>query len=75
MKIKKIKLVDNGDSFFTDIIEFNRDTTEYEVWEIVETCKNDLPGEYTNEDIYRYLDNAIGIKRIEFIGEYPTIEY
>ena len=74
MKIKKILLSDDTDDLFTDLIEFNRDTTEDEVWEVIETCKNDLPGDYTNEDIYRYLDNAIGIKSIEFL-DYKRFEY
>lgn len=74
MKIKKILLSDEVDDFFTDLIEFERQTTEDEVWEVIETCKNDLPEDYTNEDIYRYLDNAIGIKSIEFL-DYKRFEY
>ena len=75
MKINKILLSDDCDITYTDLIEFERDTTEDEVWEVIETCKNDLPGEYTNEDIYNYLDNAIGIKNITFLGNYKQFEY
>ena len=73
MKINKILLKDNV-AFFTDLIEFKRDTTKEEVYEVVSKCKNDLPGEYTNEDIYKYLDKYIGIKSIEFLG-YEIVEY
>lgn len=75
MKMNKILLTDNTDEFYTDLIEFNRDITSDEVWEVIETCKNDLPGDYTNEDIYRYLDNAIGIKNITFLGNYRRFLY
>ena len=61
MKINKILLYDNCDEQFTDLIEFNRDTTKEEVWNTILKCENDLPGEYTNEDIYQYLDKYIGI--------------
>lgn len=74
MKINKILLVDNGDPFFTDLIEFKRDTTKEEVYEIVLKCKKDLPNEYTNEDIYKYLDKYIGIKSMEFL-DYEIVEY
>lgn len=74
MKIKKILLRDNGDPFFTDLIEFVRDTTKEEIYDVVLKCKNDLPCDYTNEDIYRYLDKYIGIKSMEFL-DYEIVEY
>ena len=74
MKIRKILLSDNVDNFYTDLIEFNRDTTKEEVWNIIIKCKNELEGEYTNEDIYRYLDEKIGIKNIEFL-DYERFDY
>lgn len=74
MKIRKILLSDNVDNFYTDLIEFNRDTTKEEVWNTIIKCKNELEGEYTNEDIYRYLDEKIGIKNIEFL-DYERFDY
>lgn len=71
--INKILLRDNCDAFFTDLIEFNRDTTKEEIWSVVIKCKNEKE-DYTNEDIYEYLDKYIGIKSIEFLN-YEIVEY
>lgn len=71
--INKILLRDNCDAFFTDLIEFNRDTTKEEIWNVVIKCKNEIE-DYTNEDIYEYLDKYIGIKSIEFLN-YEIVEY
>lgn len=75
MKINRILLTDNYDNFYTDLIEFKKDTTREEVYEIIEECKNDLPQDYTNEDIYEYLDKKIGVKSIIFLGDYDKIYY
>ena len=74
MKINKILLYDNCDEQFTDLIEFNRDTTKEEVFNAILKCKNELEGEYTNEDIYKYLNKAIGIKSIEWLN-YERFDY
>lgn len=75
MKINRILLTDNGDNFYTDLIEFKKDTTREEVYEVVNKCTTELDGTYTNEDIYKYLDKYIGIKSIIFLGNYETIYY
>lgn len=75
MKIKKILLNDDCDEFYTDLITFERETTEEEVESIILKCKSDLIGEYTNEDVYDYLDRYIGVKNIEFLGNYKRFEY
>lgn len=72
--INKILLSDNADNFFTDLITFTRDTTREEILETINKCKNDLPSEYTNEDIYNYLDKYIGIESIEFLS-YERFDY
>lgn len=72
--INKILLSDNADNFFTDLITFTRDTTRKEILETINKCKNDLPSEYTNEDVYNYLDKYIGIKSIEFL-DYERFDY
>ncbi len=74
MLIKKILLYDEGDDYYTDLIEFERDTTRKEVVEVIQKCKNELEGEYTNEDIYKYLDKYIGIKTFEFL-DYERFGY
>ena len=74
MKIKKILLYDNCDNYFTDLIEFNRDTTKEEVFNTILKCKQELENTYTNEDIYNYLDKYIGIKSIEFLN-YERFDY
>ena len=72
--INKILLSDNADNFFTDLITFTRDTTREDILETINKCKNDLPSEYTNEDIYNYLDKYIGIESIEFLS-YERFDY
>ena len=72
--INKILLSDNADNFFTDLITFTRDTTREDILETINKCKNDLPSEYTNEDIYNYLDKYIGIESIEFL-DYERFDY
>jgi hypothetical protein len=74
MKIKKILLYDNADEFYTDLIEFERDTTAEEIVNTIQKCKKELEGEYTNEDIYKYLDKEIGIKTLEFL-DYERFDY
>ena len=64
--INKILLSDSGDSFYTDLITFNRDTTREEITDAINSCMIEV-NEYTNEDIYHYLDEKIGIKSIEFL--------
>lgn len=75
MKIRTILLSDDCDPFFTDLITFNRETTEEEVQNAILKCKNDLEGEYTNEDIYDYLEKYIGIENMIFLGDYKKFEY
>lgn len=72
--ITKILLRDNADDFFTDLITFSRNTTSEEIQNAINKCKNDLPQDYTNEDIYKYLDKYIGIKTIEFL-DYERFDY
>ena len=73
MKIRKILLRDNCDSFFTDLITFQKDTTEEEIFNTIVKCKNEIE-DYTNEDIYNYLDKYIGVESIEFL-DYKVFEY
>lgn len=74
MKIKRILLSDLGDTFYTDLIEFKRDTTKKEVQDIITKCINEIE-DYTNEDIYKYLEKEIGIENLIFLGNYETFYY
>ena len=74
MKIRTILLSDNCDDFFTDLITFKRDTTSEEIWDIIIKCKNEID-DYTNEDIYEYLDKFIGIEELTFLGNYEKFDY
>ena len=57
------------------VVEFTRGTTLEEINKVLDKCCNeDLPSEYTNEEIYEYLDKYIGIKSIEFLN-YDIVEY
>ena len=73
MKINKILLTDDGDNFYTDLVTFKKDTTKNEIYSIIQKCKEEVE-EYTNEDIYKFLDKYIGIKSIEFL-DYERIYY
>lgn len=73
MKINKILLTDDGDNFYTDLVTFKKDTTKSEIYNAIQKCKEEVE-EYTNEDIYKYLDKYIGIKSIEFL-DYERIYY
>ena len=73
MKINKILLTDDGDNFYTDLVTFKKDTTKSEIYNIIQKCKEEVE-EYTNEDIYKFLDKYIGIKSIEFL-DYERIYY
>ena len=75
MKIKKILLSDECDSFFTDLITFKEETTKEKVLDTINKCKAELTGEYTNEDIYEYLDKYIGIENMMFLGDYEIFKY
>lgn len=73
--IKRFLLTDYGDTFYTDLIEFEEPVDIIKVQELINKCKNELEGEYTNEDIYHSLDELnVGFKII-FLGDYETIYY
>ena len=74
MKIKKILLTDDTDEFYTDLVVFTRETTREEIQEAINKCINDKPYDYTNEDIYDYLDKYIGVYSIEFL-DYERFYY
>ena len=73
--IKRFLLVDECDNFYTDLIEFEETVDIMKVKELIRKCKNELEGEYTNEDIYNYL-KKLGVKfRIIFLGDYEKVYY
>ena len=74
MKINTILLSDRADEFYTDLIIFKRNTTKEEVQKIITKCINEIE-DYTNEDIYSYLDKEFGIEDFYFLGNYKTFYY
>lgn len=74
-KIRRFLLTDNADEFYTDLIEFDKPVLLSDVEYAVNKCKTELVNEYTNEDIYNYLDNLGVDYKIIFLGNYDTIYY
>ena len=73
--ITKFLLTDNGDNFYTDLIEFEKPVLLSDVQKVINKCTSELAGEYTNEDIYNYLDILGVAYKIIFLGNYETIYY
>ena len=74
-QISKFLLTDIGDNFYTDLIEFEKPVSLNKVRKVINDCTIELSGEYTNENIYEYLDKlGVGYKII-FLGNYETIYY
>lgn len=73
--IKEFILVDDCDSQFSDLIEFEKYVKWEDLINVIEKKKRELPGEYTNEDIYNAIDELNVGYTIKFIGGLPTIEY
>ena len=74
-KITRFLLTDNADSSYTDLIEFEKPVLLSDVQKLVNKCMTELAGEYTNEDIYNYLDILGVAYKIIFLGNYETIYY
>lgn len=72
---KKFLLQDDCDAYYTDLITFDEPVDMLKVHELIVQCKKDLEGEYTNEDIYHYLDKLNVNYTIEWLGDYPTLYY
>lgn len=73
--IKMFILEDNCDSNYSDLIVFDKDVELKRLIEVIEKKKNELPGEYTNEDIYEAIDELGVAYTITFLGGLTHIEY
>lgn len=73
--IRRFLLTDNADNFYTDLISFKKPVLLSKVQEEINKCTTELAGTYTNEDIYKYLDNLNVDYTIIFLGNYETIYY
>lgn len=73
--IKSFILEDNCDSNYSDLITFDEEVELKRVLEAIENKKRELPGEYTNEDIYNALDELEVAYTIMFLGGLTHIEY
>lgn len=75
MKINNFILRDSGDQQFDDLIIFS-ESVEYEkITKVIDEKKKELPGEYTNEDIYKAIDSLNIPYVLIYIGNLNIIEY
>ena len=73
--IKEFLLIDEGDDYYTDLIQFEEPIQLERVKKIVELCKVEKAEEYTNEDVYEYLDK-LGVNfTITWLGNCEKIYY
>lgn len=54
--ITKFLLTDDCDNNFTDLIIFDKPVNKKDLYEVINKVKNEMAGEYTNEDIYHAID-------------------
>lgn len=71
--VNKIILRDSGDSQYDDLITFDKDVSLVDIERVIEEVKNNNE-DYTNEDIYKALDELSSFE-IEWIGDYDIVEY
>lgn len=72
--VKSFILRDSSDKQFDDLIEFENPILLEDIYKVVNKVKQDLIGEYTNEDIYNALD-ILGKYNLTYIGALDVIEY
>lgn len=74
VKFDYIMLTDNGEPYYTDLIYFNEDVSRDEVLDVLKKVKEN--DEYTNEDIYKELENiGGGVKEMIFLGYHDYRNY
>ena len=67
-------LISEDNDLFTDLIKFDQPIKTSEIKKTIELCKYEKP-EYTNEDIYAYLEN-LGIDfTVTWLGNCKKIYY
>lgn len=73
--VNRILLKDSVDEFFTDLVTFKKDVDLFEVVTQLSEFKKENLQDYTNEDIYYFLDKNFGIESIDFIGNLDSVVY
>lgn len=73
--IKEFVLVDDCDDNYSDLISFDKEVNLKELTEVIQKKKEEMPGEYTNEDIYNAIDELGVAYTIRFLGGLVHIEY
>lgn len=74
MMFDYILLTDECEPFYTDLIYFNNNVSREEVLNVITKVKENE--EYTNEDIYKALENiGGGIKEMKFLGYHDYRNY
>ena len=69
----KFLLKDSADSYYTDLIVFEKQVDKKDIIKTIENVKTQKE-EYTNEDIYEALD-SLGEYYIMWLGNLDTYEY
>lgn len=73
--ITEFLLTDNCDESYTDLIKFEEPILKSRVEKIILLCMHEKCDEYTNEDIYEYLDK-LGVNfTITWLGNCEKIYY
>jgi len=75
MKISEFILRDSTDQQFDDLIEFEKSIEFEKIMKVINDKKAELPGEYTNEDIYMAIDSLNIPYKLTYIGNLEIIEY
>ena len=65
--IREFILEDNCDSNYSDLIIFDKDVNLKKLMEVIQKKKDEMPGEYTNEDIYELLLKKLGKPRLTVV--------
>jgi len=73
--INKFILVDNCDNYYRDLIVFDKPVNKEELIKVIQNKKEELAGEYTNEDIYEAIDKLNVPYSILWLGNLLEIEY
>ena len=73
--VKRFILSDECDSQWDDLIEFAEEVDIIKIKKLIQQCKNELEGEYTNEDIYNYIGKLNIPFRIIWLGGYEKVYY
>lgn len=73
--INKFILKDNADDNFSDLIIFDKPVNKEELFNKIQKKKEELKDEYTNEDMYKAIDELKVDYQIIWLGDLFEIVY